>query len=167
LKEKIVQKDPSQFKRNLLRGTLLFNFPPDLVLPRSFQIKNNRTCTVELILPGTPAVPRLSASDIVWIDDLPVIPFLTTLLLLLERWDNLHYKRDNNRDLKRLLTLVPNLPVSVFRPWSERRSMSITYQAKSEVRAAKFAGSTLTKPIWQMLGFQVESNQSPGASPMV
>jgi hypothetical protein len=134
----------------------LFKFPPDLVWPPSFKIKNKRTCTIELVLLGTPGVPRLSSSSVVWIDDLPVIPFLTTLLLLLEKWDGLHYKKDNTRDLKRLLNLVPNLPVSVFRLWSERRSMSVTDQAKSEVRAVKFAESTLTKGNWQMLGFQVE-----------
>ncbi|KAJ2915180.1 hypothetical protein MD484_g5239, partial [Candolleomyces efflorescens] len=155
LQEQIVQEDPTQFTRNLVKGTLLFKFPPEVILPRSYQVKNKRTCIVDLVLPGTPGVPRLLTCDVVWIDDLPVIPFLTALLLLLERWDDIHYKRDNLRDLKRLLVLVPDLPVSVFRPWRERRCMSEAYQARSEERAAGFARGTLTGPIWEMLGFEV------------
>lgn len=154
LAQKIFQKDPSQFTYDSTNGILLYNFSADLLLPQPFQ--SDRTCKVELLLPGTPGVPRLPPSCIVWIDDLPVIPFLTLLLYLLEKWGDQRSKRDNARDLKRLLTLVPNLPVSVFRPWKERKLMSAAYQAKSEVRVKKFCQTTLTKPIWRMLGFEVE-----------
>ncbi|KAJ2915185.1 hypothetical protein MD484_g5236, partial [Candolleomyces efflorescens] len=154
LSQQLFQRDPNNFTYDPANETLFYNFDPDLVLPQPFQ--NDRTCKVELLLPGTPGVPRVPPSCIVWIADLPVVPFLTLLLYMLEKWGDQRNKRDNTRDLKRLLTLVPSLPVSVFRPWKERKLMSATYQAKSEVRVKKFCQTTLTKPIWKMLGFEVE-----------
>ncbi|RXW23635.1 hypothetical protein EST38_g2239 [Candolleomyces aberdarensis] len=154
LKQQIFQKYPNLFKRKLEKGTLSYMFPHDIVLPQPFQA--TRRCRVEFVFPRPLGLPHFSSSDIVWIDNLPVMPFLTSLRLKLEIWAG-QPRPANTRDVKHLLSLVPNLPVSVFRPWRERNSMSDEFQAKSEVLVKRFCRSFQdSKPIWQMLGFEVE-----------
>ncbi|RXW11535.1 hypothetical protein EST38_g14320 [Candolleomyces aberdarensis] len=154
LTQQIAQRYPDLFKQKVKKRTLFYKFPPGIDLPRPF--KAARTCRVEILLPGTLGLPHLSASDVVWIDNLPVIPFLASLLLKLETWAG-EPKYANTQDVQYLLSLVPNLPVWVVRPWRERKLMSDEFQAKSELRVKKFCLDFQDfKPIWQMLGFEVE-----------
>ncbi|RXW13647.1 hypothetical protein EST38_g12206 [Candolleomyces aberdarensis] len=156
LKQQIFLKDPIQFEYNSKKGKLSYKIDPSIVLPRRSR-GNSRKCKVEILLPGAMGLSYLSPHDIIWIDDLPVVPFLTLLLSKLDLWP--HYSKGAlARDVKQLLLLVPNLPVSVFRPWRERKLMSEEAQAASEGRVKRFC-STLpeTIPTWQMLGFDVEN----------
>ncbi|RXW23636.1 hypothetical protein EST38_g2238 [Candolleomyces aberdarensis] len=154
LTQQIAQRYPDLFKQKVKKRTLFYKFPPGIDLPRPF--KAARTCRVEILLPGTLGLPHLSASDVVWIDNLPVIPFLASLLLKLETWAG-EPKYANTQDVQYLLSLVPNLPVWVVRPWKERKLMSDEFQAKSELRVKNFCLDFQDfKPLWQMLGFEVE-----------
>ncbi|RXW23628.1 hypothetical protein EST38_g2237 [Candolleomyces aberdarensis] len=154
LKQHISQKYPNLFKCKRKKGILFYKYDPKIDLPR--RLRGDRRCKVEILFPGTPGLPQLSSSDIVCIDNLPVAPFLTSLLLKLETWAD-HPSPANARDVEHLVSLVPNLPVWISRPWRERKLMSEEFQAMSELRVKRFCCSSLeTKPIWQMLGFEVE-----------
>ncbi|KAJ2915707.1 hypothetical protein MD484_g4707, partial [Candolleomyces efflorescens] len=126
LKQRIFRRDPSQFEWHAQSKSLFYKFQPDVVLPPRFQ--GDPRCKVEILIPGTAS---LASSDIVWIDDLPVIPFLALLLSKLQTWGN-DTKRATARDVKNLLSLAVTLPVSQFRPWRERDLMSNESQAASE-----------------------------------
>ncbi|KAJ2931037.1 hypothetical protein H1R20_g6054, partial [Candolleomyces eurysporus] len=155
LKQHIAQKYPNLFKWKIRKEALFYKYQPKAVLPQ--RLRRDRRCKVEILLPGTPGQPHLSSSDIVCIDNLPVAPFLTSLLLKLETWAD-HPSPANARDVRHLVSLVPNLPVWLSRPWRERKLMSEEFQATSEFRVKKFCWFFLeTKPIWQMLGFEVEN----------
>ncbi|KAJ2929312.1 hypothetical protein H1R20_g7788, partial [Candolleomyces eurysporus] len=157
LKQQISLKDPTQFqfKHNSKKGKLSYKIHPDIVPPRRSR-GNSRKCEVEISLPSAMGFPYLSPHDIVWIDNLPVIPFLTLLLSKLGIWPH-HSKGALAGDVKQLLLLVPNLPLSVFRPWRERKLMAVEFQAASEVRVKRFCSTfPETSPTWRMLGFDVE-----------
>ena len=117
-------------------------------------------CKVEILLPSTTDLPNLASSDVIWNDNLPVVPFLTLLLFKLQAWEN-DYGPAKARDVVDLLLLVPNLPVTVFRPWTKRKRMSSEFQRESEARVKRFCSRSNipeAKPTWEMLGFDVESD---------
>jgi hypothetical protein len=150
--EQIYREDPIRFDWDPDMRRLFYKFRPGVVLPPLFQ-RSGRKCLVELLPSGNGGLPLLLPSDIAWIGDLPVVPFLSLLLAKLEKWAD-YPRRSNADELQLLLTLVPDLPVSLFRPWRERGFMSEEFQATTEVRAKKFSQSFPdTEPIWQMLGF--------------
>ncbi|KAJ2915688.1 hypothetical protein MD484_g4719, partial [Candolleomyces efflorescens] len=170
LKRQIANRRPSQFK--LKKGktpgatyrVLYYKLGREFQVPHPF--KGPMHCKVDILLPGIMCLPHLTTADIIWTDHLPVVPFLTLLLQKLQGWgDHLASQEPHKfkkhpidaRDIQGLLSLVPELTVTVFRPWRERNLMSDEFQVASASRITEFCQTfPSTKPIWHMLGFEVE-----------
>lgn len=59
---------------------------------------NRRSCKVDILLPGTLNIPFVRPKRIVWIEGLPVLPFLVLLILKVQGW---HDHRHSNRQYMR------------------------------------------------------------------
>lgn len=126
----------------------------------------SRECKVDILLPGTMHLPRLTTSDIVLRDGLPVVPFLTLLVQKLQGWgDHLDSSEQHKfqkhpvdaQDVSGLLALSESLPLTVMRPWREKSLMTDEFQVVSLVRVKRFCRIfPEAKPCWRMLGFNVE-----------
>ncbi|KAJ2924162.1 hypothetical protein H1R20_g12942, partial [Candolleomyces eurysporus] len=171
IKQQIVNKRPNQFlklkKGNASGATyhaLFYKLARELQVPRPFN--GPMHCEVDILLPGLMHLPYLTSPDIIWMDGLPVVPFLTLLLQKLQGWgDHLAGPEPHKfgkhpidaQDIQGLLSLVPQLTLAVFRPWRERKLMSNEFQVASADRVALFCRTfPSTKPAWCVLGFQVE-----------
>ncbi|KAJ2911746.1 hypothetical protein MD484_g8669, partial [Candolleomyces efflorescens] len=152
LKQSLFQACPSQFEWK--KENLFYKFSGPTFL------RSNRKCKVEILVPNTANPLNLASSNIIWIDDLPVVPFLTLLLSKLQLWGN-DNSPTNAVDILDLLLLVPDLPVFMLRPWAARKGMSEKFQRDSEVRVKRFCSKSNfpeAGPTWEMLGFDIESD---------
>jgi hypothetical protein len=143
---------------------LFYKFGYGIPIPSMFT--GARECKVDILLPGIMDLPRLTSSDIVWRDGLPVFPFLTLLVQKLQAWgDHLDTSEPHKfkkhpvdaEDVVGLLSLSESLPMTVLRPWREKSLMSTEFQARSLARVKRLCRIfPATKPSWRMLGFDVE-----------
>ncbi|RXW16459.1 hypothetical protein EST38_g9385 [Candolleomyces aberdarensis] len=170
IKYQIVQRRPRMFKLTPGRSpgatyhVLIFSFgvygDPMVALKKYWKSE------VDIFLPGTMHLPRLTSRDITWKEGLPLLPFLTLLLQKLQGWgDHLESSEPNkfkkhvvdSQDIAGLLSLSESLPLTISRPWRERYLMSDEFQAASSARVKKFCRIfPATKPAWSTLGLDVE-----------
>ncbi|TFK18602.1 hypothetical protein FA15DRAFT_675153 [Coprinopsis marcescibilis] len=150
-------KDPEATYR-----VLFHRVSPTAVLPPNF---TTRECKVDVLLPGTMSLPYLSEGEVNEVDGLPVVPALVLLLQKLQGWDDhlrcveTHKYRKHvvdAEDVKELLGGVGEMPVRMFRPWSEKEAMGEEFVRASGERVERFSRRfPETMECWKALGFQI------------
>ncbi|TFK18610.1 hypothetical protein FA15DRAFT_603008 [Coprinopsis marcescibilis] len=141
---------------------LFHHIPQHAVLPPNF---TRRFCKVDVLLPGLMNLPYLTESEVKEVEGLPVVPVLVLLLQKLQGWDDhikcveLHKHRKHTvdvKDIKSLLERVGEMPVRLYRPWSERELFGAQFVNASEARVKAFcARFPETADLWEGLGFEV------------
>ncbi|TFK16662.1 hypothetical protein FA15DRAFT_606648, partial [Coprinopsis marcescibilis] len=124
-----------------------------------------RFCKVDVLLPGIMNLPYLNEGEINELEGLPVVPVLVLLLQKLQGWDDhlkcveFHKHRKHTvdvEDIKDLLGRVGEMPVRLFRPWSERGLLGEQFVTASKARVKAFcARFPETTHLWAGLGFEV------------
>ncbi|TFK18598.1 hypothetical protein FA15DRAFT_675147 [Coprinopsis marcescibilis] len=145
------------------RAHSLFRYiPPHMTLPPNFK---KRFCKVDVVLPGPMNLPYLSEGQVNEVEGLPVVPVLVLLLHKLQGWEDrlksaeMHKFRQhiaNVEDIKDLLGRVGEMPVKMFRPWSERELLGEGFVDASKARVKRFCARFPETAIhWEGLGFEV------------
>ncbi|TFK18599.1 hypothetical protein FA15DRAFT_603011, partial [Coprinopsis marcescibilis] len=141
---------------------LFSNIPQHAVLPPNFR---RRICKVDVLLPGVMSLPYLNERQVNEVEGLPVVPVLILLLQKLQGWDD-HLKcmvphkfwkhNVDAEDIKDLLGRVGEMPMRMFRPWSEKKLLSAEFVNASEARVKRFCAKfPETADLWEGLGFGV------------
>ncbi|TFK21032.1 hypothetical protein FA15DRAFT_573689, partial [Coprinopsis marcescibilis] len=147
--------DPTTTHHYLFR-----QIPQHAALPPNYR---RRFCKVEVLVPGEMGLPYLNEKQVNEVEGLPVVPMLVLLLQKLQGWED-HLQCVEVRkvkkhtvdveDIKDLLQRVGEMPVRMFRPWSERELLGTQFINASKARVkrfcAKFPGTAVH---WKGLGF--------------
>ena len=148
-------KDPAATYR-----ALFHYIPQSAVLPPNFKI---RECKVNTLLPGVMNLPYLDEQQVNEVDGLPVVPVLVLLLQKLQGWEE-HFNcvephtfrkhAVDAEEIRELLEKMGEMPVRLFRPWSEREALGVEFVKASVERVKKFCVRfPETAVYWAGLGF--------------
>ncbi|KAI5823102.1 hypothetical protein K523DRAFT_189484, partial [Schizophyllum commune Tattone D] len=123
------------------------------------------TCKIDILVPGILHLPALALEYIVWIDELPVIPFALLLLQKLQAYHDHRYAAERHQyvrwekdkaDIEELLGLEELVDAVIReRPWYNLSIFSEEFMALSRQRVREFASYFGYHATWQDMGFSV------------
>ncbi|TFK23564.1 hypothetical protein FA15DRAFT_670386 [Coprinopsis marcescibilis] len=168
IKRKMVNRNNQFYMEAVVDRTATYRvlfraIPQHAVLPPNF---TGRFCKVDVLLPGVMSLPYLNEGEVNEVEGLPVVPVLVLLLQKLQEWE-VHFRcvtepdkfkkhMVDMGDIKELLGRVVEMPVRLFRPWSERESLGQDFVNASKVRVKRFCAKfPETVPHWEGLGFEL------------
>lgn len=131
-----------------------------------YRLSPYRSCKVDVLQPGVMNIPVISPDDIVWKNNLPLMPFSIILLLKLQAWTDhqtagqsyLRMKQyTDSADIKRLL------PIAITKGTQPRSDplLPSSFISAAETRVRQFVTSFPdTHSQWTALGFEAPKPRS-------
>lgn len=126
-----------------------------------YSLGKQRSCKVDILVPGVLNIPHLSSDRIALIDGLPVLPFIALLLMKLQGWSDHRASarsdmRDKQyvdvRDLHQLLTIGAQRGERVdgIQHW-----LPESFVALGQERITRFIENYRQPDGWRRIGFAV------------